>query len=73
MPCKRCGSSYSREFPAVIDIRPSYGMEDQNLPPVWAFPKLVICRCGFTECVLVDAELQLLDARESPREKFVLG
>ena len=71
MPCRRCGSDRCKEFPAVINIRPPLGKQYLDILPVWAFPKLVICvRCGFTECVLVDAELQLLHRREISGEKF---
>ena len=55
-----CQSGKQRKFSAEMLIHLP-GLKGLEKPPVWAFPKLVVCLdCGFTELKLEENELRLL-------------
>jgi hypothetical protein len=60
MSCKSCQSERQSNLAGEIAIH-FPGLKGLEVPPVWAFPKLVVCLdCGFTEFLIPESELQLL-------------
>jgi hypothetical protein len=60
MRCKSCRSESQLNFSSEVNIH-FPGMEGLDKPPVWVFPKLLVCMdCGFTELAIPEAELALL-------------
>ena len=60
MTCKGCHSEKQRVFNGEIAIH-FPGLEGQDKPIVWVFPKLVVClHCGFAEFAVPERELQVL-------------
>jgi hypothetical protein len=60
MICKACGTDNVSDFNAEVCIH-FPGLKGLNIPAVFVWPKLIVClQCGFTECVIPEAELQLL-------------
>jgi len=60
MRCKSCGSENLGNFTAEIVIH-FPGLKNLDEPPVFVFPKLVVCRdCGVAEFAIPEDELRLL-------------
>jgi hypothetical protein len=58
--CRSCGSDELHEFKTEIPIVFPRAA-DLRKPPVWVFPRLLIClTCGHAEFVVPKAELQVL-------------
>jgi len=71
MTCKGCHSEKQRVFNGEIAIH-FPGLEGQDKPIVWVFPKLVVClHCGFAEFAVPERELQVL-TQGSPVEGAVV-
>ena len=71
MTCKGCHSEKQRVFNGEIAIH-FPGLEGQDKPIVWVFPKLMVClHCGFAEFAVPERELQVL-TRGSPVEGAVV-
>jgi hypothetical protein len=61
MSCKSCNSEKQKLFPSEICIHFPGGLEALHKGTVMAFPQLLVClKCGFTECLLPEAELHRL-------------
>jgi hypothetical protein len=60
MTCKSCSSENQRKFDSEISVH-FHGLKNLDKPPVFVFPKLVVCMdCGFTEFAIPEAGLLLL-------------
>jgi hypothetical protein len=60
MPCMSCASANQAEFGSEILIH-FPGLRNLAKPPVWAFPKLLICLdCGFSPFHVEQGELAAL-------------
>lgn len=60
MTCKSCSSENQRNFSSEIIVHFS-GLKNLDTPPVFVFPKLLVCLdCGFTEFVIPEGEVCLL-------------
>ena len=63
MACRSCKLATEIELTAEMNIHFS-GAMNVDKPPVWAFPRIVVClNCGFVEFVLESDEL--LHVREA--------
>ena len=59
--CGRCSSECRTEFGGELAIHFT-GLAGLNKPIVWVFPKLLVClNCGFTEFIVPERELQVLE------------
>ena len=68
MSCLSCASGNQAEFGGEILIHFS-GLENLDKPPVWVFPKLLVCLdCGFSRFMTPESELALLARGASARE-----
>ena len=64
MECKSCGSHNQCNLGAEVAIH-FPGLKNITKPPVFVFPKLLICLdCGITEFAIPGTELGLLAAGE---------
>jgi hypothetical protein len=60
MKCKSCSSENQRKFSSEIIVHFA-GLKNLDTPPVFVFPKLVVCLdCGFTEFAMPEAEVRQL-------------
>jgi hypothetical protein len=60
MTCKSCSSENQRKFSSEIIVHFA-GLKNLDTPPVFVFPKLLVCLdCGFTEFAIPEAEVRLL-------------
>jgi|SRR5271157_4636424 len=60
MTCKSCSSENQRKFSSEIIVHFA-GLKNLDTPPVFVFPKLLVCLdCGFTEFAMPEAEVRLL-------------
>jgi hypothetical protein len=60
MSCKSCPSDNGRTFNGEIAIH-FPGLQGLDKPIVWVFPELTVClKCGLSEFVVPERELQLL-------------
>ena len=60
MSCLTCGSANRAEFGSEILIH-FRGLKNLDTPPVWVFPKLLVCLdCGFSQFAIPENELALL-------------
>jgi hypothetical protein len=60
MSCLLCASRNQAEFGTEILIHFS-GIANLDKPPVWVFPKLVVCLdCGFSRFTTPESELAVL-------------
>ncbi len=60
MSCLLCGSAHQAEFGSEILIH-FRGLENLDNPPIWVFPKLLVCLdCGFSQFAVPRNELALL-------------
>jgi hypothetical protein len=60
MTCKSCSSENQQKFSSEIIVHFA-GLKNLNMPPVFVFPKLLVCLdCGFTEFVIPETEVCLL-------------
>jgi hypothetical protein len=68
MTCKSCSSENQRRFDSEVLVHFS-GMKNLNTPPVFVFPKLLVCLdCGFAEFAVPQSQLCLLDeGAKAPR------
>jgi hypothetical protein len=58
--CRSCASEKQREFATEINIHFS-GRENLSKPPVFVFPKILVCLdCGFSEFTTSESELARL-------------
>jgi len=65
MRCKSCGSENLANFTAEIAIHLP-GLQNLDEPPVFVFPKLVVClNCGTTEFVIPEGDLRLLGRKRA--------
>jgi hypothetical protein len=72
MNCKSCNSQNHRRFSSEINVH-FPGLQNLDRPPVFVFPKLLVCMdCGFTEFDIPEGELLLLgkDTAASGRKTF---
>jgi hypothetical protein len=61
MSCKACRSENQTLFPSEICIHFPGGIAALSKEHVMMFPQLLICfDCGFTECLVPEAELRHL-------------
>jgi hypothetical protein len=61
MSCKSCHSQYQTLFPSEICIHFPSDLKTIDKQSVIVFPRLLVClHCGFTECIIPQAELRLL-------------
>jgi hypothetical protein len=62
MACKLCGGNQA-QFPAEVCIHSS-GRENLDKPPVFEFPKVLVClECGFASFRISEIDLTLLEGR----------
>lgn len=67
-----CGLDNLMEFDAEMAIH-FPGLRGLNKPPIFTFPKLVIClRCGSTQCNISPTELRLLRESAASVEEIAL-
>ena len=60
MSCRLCASGNYAEFGSEMLIH-FRGPKNLDKPPVWVFPKLLVCLdCGFSQFVVPKNELALL-------------
>jgi hypothetical protein len=60
MTCKSCTSENQQRFTSEIAVHFA-GLKNLDKPPVFVFPKLLVCMdCGFTEFAIPETELLLL-------------
>jgi len=60
-PCSSCSSGCQMEFRAEICMHFRGGLQSLDKPPVWAFPKVVVCLdCGSAQFTVAVAELKLI-------------
>jgi len=60
MSCLTCGSANQAEFGSEILIH-FCGLKNLDTPPVWVFPKLLVCLdCGSSQFAIPEKELGLL-------------
>jgi hypothetical protein len=60
MTCNSCNSENQRRFNSEINVHLP-GLKNLDRPPVFVFPKLLICLdCGFTEFAIPETALRLL-------------
>lgn len=60
MGCKQCASDELTDFNAEVAIH-FPGLKGLNEPPVWVFPKLLVClQCGFAELVIPEEQIEQL-------------
>jgi hypothetical protein len=58
--CKLCQSDNQSTFNSEMAIH-FPGLKGLDKPIVWVFPKITVClKCGFSELVVPDRELQIL-------------
>lgn len=63
--CKQCHSEHLGNFSGELAIHFS-GLTGLNKPIVWVFPTLLVCfHCGFTEFIVPERELAVLET-ETP-------
>ena len=68
MRCTRCGSQTVQEFSAELAIH-FPGWEGLEKPPVWAFPKLMVCLgCGLVEFQLASEQMAELRRNDLPTQ-----
>jgi hypothetical protein len=68
MACMSCASINQVEFGSEILIH-FPGLKNLDKPPVWAFPKLLIClECGFSPFHVPPSELAVLAEGTLPCE-----
>ena len=68
MACMFCASGNQSEFGSEILIH-FLGLKNLDKPPVWAFPRLLICLdCGFSPFHLPPSELAVLAKGTVPCE-----
>jgi hypothetical protein len=61
MSCKVCQSDNQTQFPSELCIHFPGGLEALDKGCVMVFPRLLVClNCGFAECSIPEAELQVL-------------
>ena len=71
MSCLLCASGNQAEFGSEILIHFS-GFENRDKPPVWVFPKLIVCLdCGSSRFMTPESELALLAGRVPANEDSV--
>jgi len=72
MSCKLCTSENQRRFSSEILVH-FPGLENLDKPPVFVFPKLLVCMdCGFTEFAIPETELRLLGKTPAARGSATL-
>jgi hypothetical protein len=60
-PCPSCSSGHQMEFPGEICLHFPGGLESLDKPPIWAYPKVVVCLdCGLAQFTVPDAELSVI-------------
>lgn len=60
MTCRSCTSDNREKFDSEIVVH-FCGLKNLDKPPVFVFPKLLVCMdCGFTEFAIPETELLLL-------------
>jgi hypothetical protein len=73
MTCKGCHSDKQSEFNGEFAIH-FRGVEGLDKPIVWVFPKLMVClRCGLTEFIVPERELQVLQQGTPVKGAVVLA
>lgn len=61
MACSACGSKKTTEFTSEMNVH-FRGLENIDNPGVLVFAKLLVCLdCGFSQFLLTDAQLSLLE------------
>ena len=64
MVCPSCHFEKVQEYSAEINIH-FPGMKGLDIPPVWVFPKLLVCLgCGTTQFTVPEAERKVLADRD---------